>query len=261
MRLQVAFASEDVNWSEGVLMAGSRGIRRCVALVAVGAAFGFAAPAMAQGPAVTVEQGYGFATVSWSAVAGATEYEIERAPASGAEPGVVVGRWLPTRYRTGELTFADSGFGLGESYRWRVRAVVDGVAGDWSAPVTQDTIDQIGPDAFLTGFERSGATAFTLHEDEVELVRAIGRASRRVEVKTIGHTLQGRPLQLARVSTSDRGYGRRGPASRPSVLILCTVHGGERAPREAGMITLRRIAFSHVLGLVRILGLTDELFD
>ena len=237
-------------------MVGSR-IRRLIAPVGALAALAFAAPAMAQAPAVTVEQGYGFATVSWSEVAGATEYEIERAPASGAEAGLVVGRWLPTRYRTGELTFADSGFVLGESYRWRVRALVGGVAADWSAPVTQDTLDQIGPDGFLTGFERSGATAFTSHEDEVELVEAIGRSSRRVAVATIGHTLQGRPLQLAEVSTSDRGRGKRG--HKPKVLILCTVHGGERAPREACMITLRRLAFSHDRWVARILGRSDVL--
>ena len=234
-------------------MVGSRSIGP----VAMVLALAFAAPAMAQAPAITVEQGYGFATVSWSEVAGATEYEIERAPAASSEPGVVVGRWLPTRYRTGELTFADSGFVLGEAYRWRVRALAGGAAGDWSAPVVQDTQDQIGPDAYLTGFERSGATAFTLHEDEVALVEAIGRASRRVEVETIGRTLQGRPLQLARVGASDRSSRKH--KSKPRVLIMCTVHGGERAPREACMITLRRLAFSHDRWVARILGRSEVL--
>ena len=94
-----------------------------------------------------VEQGYGFATVLWGAVAGAAEYEIERTPLAGGEPSgpaLIIGRWLPTRYSAqgrpgGERTFADSGFVLGERYRWRVRALVAGRPGDWSAPVDGTT--------------------------------------------------------------------------------------------------------------------------
>jgi hypothetical protein len=142
--------------------------KRLVAIVAgVVASLAVVAPAAAQAPAISVEQGYGFATVKWSAVPGATEYEIERAPAGSADPGTVVGRWLPTRYRTGELTFADSGFVLGDSYRWRVRALASGVAGDWSAPVTQDTQDQIGPNGFLTEQPWTSRRAFLEHVDDV----------------------------------------------------------------------------------------------
>jgi hypothetical protein len=237
-------------------MVGSRSGRALLAATGVMAWLAFAATASAQAPSISVEQGYGFATVKWSEVPGATEYEIERAPAGSADPGVVVGRWLPTRYRTGELTFADSGFVLGESYRWRVRALMDTMPGEWSAAAEQDTQDQIGPDRFLTGFETSGATAWTLHEDELELVKDIGRASRRVEVETIGHTLQGRPLQLATVSLDHRRHGKKG---KPKVLIMCTVHGGERAPREACMITLRRLAFSHDAWVAKILSRSDVL--
>ncbi len=238
-------------------MGGLRKTTR-MALAGLVASLVLAQPAAAQAPTgVAVEPGYGYATVTWSAVPGATEYEIERAPAAGAEPGVVVGRWLPTRYRTGELTFADSGFVLGEPYRWRVRAVAGGVPGEWSAAVAADTPEQIGPSRFLTGFESSGATAWTLHEDEVELVEAIGAASRRVEVDTIGRTAQGRRLQLAIVSA---GKQRKRGHEKPKVLIMCTVHGGERAPREACLITLRRLAFSDDAWVRRILDRTDVLF-
>ena len=148
------------------------GFGRWVGLVVAVSWLAFAAPALAQAPAISVEQGYGFASVRWSAVAGATEYEIERAAAGSTDPGVVVGRWLPTRYRpSGKLTFADSGFVLGDAYRWRVRALVGGAPGAWSGPVTQSTQAQIGPPAYLTGFERSDATAFTSHADEVALSR------------------------------------------------------------------------------------------
>ena len=107
----------------------------------VGVAFAQQAPT-----GVKVEQGQGFATVSWNAVAGATEYRIERQLLAGTEPAgepVLVGRWLPDRYLgapptvnyTGELNFADSGFDLGERYRWRVSAVVGETVGAASEPV------------------------------------------------------------------------------------------------------------------------------
>ena len=116
--------------------------RRRVRIVVLGvlASLAVASPAQAQTPApanVQVEQGYGFATVSWGAVANAAEYEIERTPLTGSTPSgpaLVVGRWLPTRYSAqgrvgGERTFADSGFVLGQRYRWRVRAVISDDAG------------------------------------------------------------------------------------------------------------------------------------
>src|SRR5690606_29842252 len=73
------------------------------------------ASAQAAPPTIAVEQGYGFATVSWSPVADADAYEIERSPVDGDEPsgpGEVVGVWTPDRYpyTGGQLTFADSGF-------------------------------------------------------------------------------------------------------------------------------------------------------
>ena len=103
-----------------------RGISTLAVLGGVIASFALASPAHAQAPAaIAVEQGYGFATVSWSAVAGATQYEIERTPLAGGQPSgpaLVVGRWTADRYSAqgragGERTFADSGFVLGGQYR------------------------------------------------------------------------------------------------------------------------------------------------
>ena len=112
-------------------------------LFAALAACAVLAPAAHAQSRVAVEQGYGFATVSWDPVPGATEYEIERTALPGGAP-LVVGRWAPTRYSAqgrqgGETTFADSGFVLGERYRWRVRPVTAGLPGEWSAPVDGPT--------------------------------------------------------------------------------------------------------------------------
>ena len=114
----------------------------------------------------------------------------DRAHAAGRGParrpggarGAVVAGPLPrlaaeVNY-TGELTFADSGFLLGERYRWRVRAVVNGTAGDLSEPVDGETQTPTGPEQFLTGFELSNGASWTLHEDEVEVVEGDRRGKR-----------------------------------------------------------------------------------
>jgi Zinc carboxypeptidase len=241
---------------------GRRAGHRLAAVSALLLSLVFAATAQAQAPAgVGVEQGYGFATVSWEAVAGASEYQIERTLLDGdtpAAPAVIVGRWMPNRYtaqgRTGgETTFADSGFVLGERYRWRVRGVTGGVPGDWSAPVDGDTLDVIGPAEHRTPFEQAGGARFTLHEEEVAYLRAIDAASERVRLTQVGSTAQGRPLFLATV-------GHPAPkspaeiAASPAVAIECTIHGGERAPREACMILLRWLGFSNDVWAARILS-------
>ena len=74
---------------------------------------------------LTVTQDVGFTTLKWNPVAGATDYQIERAPAGTPEAtaGTVVGVWQPQRTITPDKpAFADSGFKLGDRFRWRVRA-------------------------------------------------------------------------------------------------------------------------------------------
>jgi hypothetical protein len=220
---------------------------------------------------VQVEQGQGFATVSWDEVDGATEYRIERTLLDGDQPAgppVIVARWLPDRYLgsppqvnyTGELTFADSGFVLGERYRWRVQAVVNGMAGAFSEPVAGETQEPTGPEQYLTGFELSDGASWTLHEDEVEVVEAIAAASDRVRLDTIGETHEGRPMHLATL-----GYPRpRAPeqiADSPSVFIMCSIHGGERSGREACLMLLRALAFSNDQRIIDILSRATVLIN
>ena len=89
----------------------------------------FPAGASAQEPdqvtGLTATQDVGFTTLKWNPVAGATDYQIERAPIGtpDATAGTVVGVWQPQRTITPDKpAFADSGFKLGDSFRWRVRA-------------------------------------------------------------------------------------------------------------------------------------------
>jgi len=78
-----------------------------------------AAPASAQEPAqvtgLTVRQADGFATLGWTPVAGATEYDIERTPVDAGNaptgPAAIVGVWRPNRTVAPSVPrFADAGF-------------------------------------------------------------------------------------------------------------------------------------------------------
>ena len=76
---------------------------------------------------LTAEQGDGFATLRWTALEGAGEYEIERTPVNDANeptgPAASVGIWRPNRQVPGfQPTFADAGFNPGDRFQWRVRA-------------------------------------------------------------------------------------------------------------------------------------------
>lgn len=199
-----------------------------------------------------IEQRQGFATLTWDPVEGATTYEIERTLMDGDEPageGLLVGRWVPDRHidatgqPTGDLTFADSGFTLGETYSWRIRAVSGEEVGEWSAPVVDETQAHLGPQEFRTGFELSDGAAWTTHEDEVEVVEAIAAASDRVNLQTIGETYEGRPLHLATLGYPEPRSAEE-IADSPTAYIACTVHGNERSGREGCLILLRELAFS-----------------
>src|SRR4029453_211786 len=138
--------------------AGERTVTRRLRLVAVLASGLMASvlptgTALAQEPnqvtGVAVEQGDGFATLSWDAVAGATDYQIERTPAGAPlGTGVIVGLWRPNR--TGmphSPAFADAGFNPGDGFQWRVRARFGTEPQPFSAPVSGTTLPQWGDPA------------------------------------------------------------------------------------------------------------------
>ena len=106
-----------------------------IVVLGVLASLAFATPAQAQTAAPARRAGRAGLRVRDRVLGSrrdAAEYEIERTPLTGSAPSgpaLTVGRWLPTRYSAqgragGERTFADSGFVLGQRYRWRVRAVI-----------------------------------------------------------------------------------------------------------------------------------------
>ena len=256
-----------------------------VGAVAAAALLAFSGTALAQQVAgVSAEQFQGYATISWSPVEGATDYQIERTPLdeTGEPAGAptIVGLWQPIRTITpDEPRFADAGFDLGGTYEWRVRARL-GASNpqDWSEPVFGTTLPRFGsgapwfgiaPGADLrTGWEQSPVAAYTTHEDELAYTAAVDALSDRVRVVQIGQTNpvasdpDGREINMFVIG------GRPDPASpgevttfpttaeisaNPTQLYYCNVHGNEPQGRESCLIFARMLAFTtdeHILDIL-----------
>lgn len=218
-----------------------------------------------------VSQEYGYATLRWDPVPGASSYEIERvevgllADVVGSLPiGLptdIVGIWEPERTIIPEKpTFADSGFEPGGRYQWRVRAVVDNLPQAFSDPVADDTLSAWGPEEFLTGFETSSASSWTSYEEQVAWTAELADSSERVRKLNLGQSTQDREVNLL-------VFGHPAPlgsaeeiAASPSVLFQCHVHGTERAPREACFMLMRKLAFSDDPWVLDILSNAAVLF-
>src|SRR5262245_54178627 len=98
---------------------------------------------------LAVVQADGFATLSWSPVAGATDYQIERTPVDDGNvaigPSVISGVWRPNRTVTPDApTFADAGFNPGDRFQWRVRARFGTTPEEFSEPVFGTTLTPFG---------------------------------------------------------------------------------------------------------------------
>jgi hypothetical protein len=95
-----------------------------------------------------------------------------------------------------------------------------------------------------TGFEEREGASWTTHEEEVEFLAAVDAGSDVASVEVIGTTEEGRPIHLV-VLGSPRPRTAEQARSEPVELHICTQHGNEPAGREACLITLRDLAFSH----------------
>ena len=97
---------------------------------------------------LTVTQNEGYATLAWTPVATASDYQVERTVvnADGSlGTATIVGVWQAQRTITPALPkFADAGFALGGTYQWRVRARFGTTPQDYSAPVVQDDTAAMG---------------------------------------------------------------------------------------------------------------------
>ena len=126
---------------------------RFVVAIALVAALLPAAAAAAQQPnqvtGLAVEQRDGYASLSWNAVAGATDYQVERTPVAADDaptgPAAIVGVWRPNRtVRPDSPVFADAGFNPGDRFQWRVRARIGASVEPFSAPVVGSTLPPFG---------------------------------------------------------------------------------------------------------------------
>jgi hypothetical protein len=222
--------------------------------------------ALAQAPnqvtGLTAVQGEGFATLSWQPVEGASDYQIERTPVDAADQptgaSVIVGLWQRTRtVRPDAPTFAESGFVLGERFRWRVRARFGTTEQTYSEPVFGTTQPQwgTGPNASLrTQFEQTNGASYTTDLNEYFYTAAIDGASERVRNVEIGRTLLGRPINMLVFGYPTPLPNAERISQTPTVLVNCHVHGNEASMRESCLILARELAFTDNPDLLDIMS-------
>ncbi|WP_341716014.1 M14 family zinc carboxypeptidase [Micromonospora sp. FIMYZ51] len=203
---------------------------------------------------LTVVQSDGYATLAWTPVDGATDYQIERTPIAADDTAtgnpVIVGLWRPNRQINNHApTFADAGFVPGERFQWRVRARFGTEAQPYSAPVTGTTNAHWGdpntPGQNLrTQWEDTLGAQYTSDVNEYAYTAAIDELSERVRVVEIGRTIQNRPINMFVIGYPTPPATPEAVAATNPLLVNCNVHGNEPGDREACFIMARQLAFT-----------------
>ncbi len=213
---------------------------------------------------LTVVQQGGYATVSWTPVPTATDYQIARTPVdadnapTGAE--VIVGLWRPNRQINQAVpTFADAGYNPGDRFQWRVRARFGTTAQPYSAPVFGTTTPTPGPEEFRTQFETTQGAQFTSYDFEIDWTERIVAASDRVRTVEIGRTPQNRAINLFIIGHPAPLGTVAEIAASPTAGANCNVHGNEPSGREGCFMMIRELAFSEDPEIIDILTHTTVL--
>jgi hypothetical protein len=203
---------------------------------------------------LAVVQHDGFATLTWSPVQGATDYQIERTPVDAHDvatgPAVITGVWRPNRTVTPDApAFADAGFNPGDRFQWRVRARVLTMPQPFSEPVAATTLPSFGdpavPGANLrTQWELTQAAQFTNDVNEYDYTAQLDAASDRVRVVEIGRTVQDRPINMFVIGYPEPLPTAQEISNSAAVVVNCNVHGNEPSSREACLIFARELAFA-----------------
>ncbi|WP_428965568.1 M14 family zinc carboxypeptidase [Micromonospora fluostatini] len=218
---------------------------------------------------LAVVQGDGYATLSWTPVDGATDYQIERTPVAedGTATGtaVITGVWRPNRQiNNSEPTFADAGFAPGNRFQWRVRARVGTEAQPYSTPVAGLTNAHWGdPDTpgqnLRTQWENTLGAQYTSDVNEYAYTQAVDELSERVRVVEIGRTIQNRPINMFVVGYPTPPATPEAVAATNPLLVNCNVHGNEPGDREACLIMARQLAFTDDAKTLDLLSKTTML--
>jgi Zinc carboxypeptidase len=246
---------------------------RVIVGIALVASLLSAGAAVAQQPnqvtGLAVEQRDGYASLSWDAVAGATDYQVERTPVGADDaptgPAAIVGVWRPNRtVRPASPVFADAGFNPGDRFQWRVRARIGTAEQPFSPPVFGSTLAPFGDpgvpgESLRTQWERTQAAQFTSDTDEYAYTAALDAASERVRVVEIGRTVLGRPINMFIIGFPAAPRHVNAVAESTAALVNCNVHGNEPSSREACLIMARELAFADDPRTLAILANTTVL--
>jgi hypothetical protein len=131
-------------------------------------------------------------------------------------------------------------------------------AGPKAKPALRETL-AAAPDDLKTPFEASNGATWTTYPQSARFLRDLDARSERVQVTTIGRTLQQRAIQMAAVGTPAPKTAAEA-AKGSVVMFVCSVHGNENSGRESCMQMARDLAFTTDAALTRFLAGTTVLF-
>ncbi|MFI6820899.1 M14 family zinc carboxypeptidase [Micromonospora sp. NPDC050187] len=218
---------------------------------------------------LTVVQGDGYATLAWTPVDGATDYQIERTPVADDDtvsgPSVISGVWRPNRQvNNSSPTFADAGFAPGSRFQWRVRARFGTTTQPYSTPVAGTTRPHWGDpntpgQSLRTQWETTLGAQYTSDVNEYAYTAAVDELSDRVRVVEIGRTIQNRPINMFVIGYPKPPATPEAVAATNPLVVNCNVHGNEPGDREACLIMARQLAFTDDAGTLDKLSKTTML--
>ena len=228
-----------------------------VAAVVMAAALVAPCAASAQEPnqvtGLTATQDVGFTTLKWNAVAGATDYQIERTPVDADNQptgaATVVGVWQPQRTITpNQPAFAESGYALGDRFAWRVRARL-GTANPqpYSEPVYGTTLGHPGSGpvgGLRTAWESRTTNVYTSDVEEAQYTAALDAASDRMRVVELARTIENRPMNLWIIGYPKPPDTAAEISAKPTYALNCNVHGNEASGRESCFTMARQLVSS-----------------
>ncbi len=96
---------------------------------------------------------------------------------------------------------------------------------------------------WVTAFELSGGLESPTYTETMAWIEKLVNSSDLLQTKTIGHSEQGRPIQMV-IATAEKESSaeKLSTSQKPLILIQAGIHAGEIDGKDAGMMLLRDIA-------------------
>ncbi|MCE7055438.1 M14 family metallopeptidase [Algoriphagus sp. AGSA1] len=111
----------------------------------------------------------------------------------------------------------------------------------WNGQSKELLVDKF--DKWVTPFELSDGLESPTYVETMAWIEKLVNSSDLLQISTIGHSEQGRPIQMV-IATAEKEFSaeKLSTSQKPLILIQAGIHAGEIDGKDAGMMLLRDIA-------------------